>query len=401
MTVRGRRSRRFASRTAPLLLVLASVLAPAPGAEAEAADRRPKRLRPVPDPGARDLPAWEGSQMLLVDAKGRVSILRNEPLQVYPLGRDRSPVVLDGERVVSGEGPKPKPRFVRSAATSAKGDSWVILEGATVRWFDEDGERELASADWMADSVTMIDGDPVAFVLPVKLHGRSDEPRTTPPLILRWEGNRWETWVEAEALPEGEDRPISAEARIERAGMIVPSRKGRTWVANRYRYSVRQLSPSGRVLTGIRRDDGTVQDAEPETFSGRDEALRENLELSGRGGALTDRRTTVSANSAARKILAVAEGPDGRLYLLVEDEDQPPHGLAIDRYDPTLVAVERVGLLLQWQGAPQMVAGERGLHLAPFNARDGERRFISWETLDAATWTVLPGVEISSGSSED
>lgn len=155
----------------------------------------------MPDPGATDLPAWEGPQMLLVDAKGRVSILRNEPLQVYPLGSDRSPVVLEGERVVSGDGPKPEPRFVRSAATSAKGDSWVVLEGATVRWFDEDGERELASADWIADSVTMSDDDSVAFALPIKFHSRSDELRTTPILILRWDGNRWETWVEAEALP--------------------------------------------------------------------------------------------------------------------------------------------------------------------------------------------------------
>jgi len=183
--------------------------------------------------------------------------------------------------------------------------------------------------------------------------------------------------------------------------MIVPSRKGRLWVANTFRYRVWQLSPSGRVLTEIRRDGGAVQEAEPETVSGRDEALRENLEQSGRGATLTDRRTTVLAKSAARRILVVAEGPDGRLYLLVDDEEQPPHGLAIDRYDPAIVAVERVGLRLQWQGAPQMVAGEGGLHLAPFNARDGERRFLSWETLYAATWKVVPGIEVSSGSSED
>lgn len=390
----------IAVRGSALMLLLAAALPGWAQAESKEGDQKASRVRPRPDPGAVSVPAWDGPQMLLVDGKGQVSILRGDTLQVYPLEAEGSPLSLVGERAVSAGESKSPAKFVRSAATGAKGDSWVLLDGTSVRWFDKDGEKELDAPEWMVDAVTMAGDDPVAFVLPNKLRRQEGEAPAPPPLLLRWDGQRWNPWAEAEAVGDGQ-KSFSPEVRIERSTIGAPSARGRVWVANTYRYRVRQLSPGGRVLTEIRRDGGVVQEADPDEVLRREDALLENIERSGRGAALGDRRTNVVANPASPRIRAVAEGPDRRLYLLVHDEDRSPHGLAIDRYDPTLVAVERLGLVLQWEGATKMVAGESGLHLAPFNARDGERRFISWEELDAATWSVLPGVEISSGSQED
>ena len=141
------------------MLIIAAALPVLARAESKEEDQKSNRVRPRPDPSAASVPAWDGPQMLLADGKGQVSILRGDTLQVYPLEAGGAPLSLVGERAVSAGESKTPAKFVRSAATGAKGDSWVLLDGTSVRWFDRDGEKELDAPEWMVDAVAMAGDD--------------------------------------------------------------------------------------------------------------------------------------------------------------------------------------------------------------------------------------------------
>jgi len=97
----------------------------------------------------------------------------------------------------------------------------------------------------------------------------------------------------------------------------------------------------------------------------------------------------IQVNSALPVIRALAEGRDGRLYLLVRPK---AGGLALDRLDLVQGVVSRVDITAESPGAVSMVAGADGLFLVPYNGKD-KRWFVSWEALNDSDWRPLEGVD--------
>ncbi|MFL6232330.1 MAG: hypothetical protein ACJ76N_04290, partial [Thermoanaerobaculia bacterium] len=84
---------------------------------------------------------------------------------------------------------------------------------------------------------------------------------------------------------------------------------------------------------------------------------------------------------AVQRISDLTEGPDHRIYLLVQGEK----GVALDRYDPTEPSLERVQLGLDLTGNATMAAGRDALYLAAHSGDHGRWK-VSWDDLDRARW---------------
>ena len=94
-------------------------------------------------------------------------------------------------------------------------------------------------------------------------------------------------------------------------------------------------------------------------------------------------RRSLSAVRAATVIRAMTAGRDGAVYLLVETKE----GLALDRFQPALLSLDRVLLagLELGPGLPTMAAGNLGLYIAAWRGGDG-MGLIDSEALDKADW---------------
>lgn len=88
----------------------------------------------------------------------------------------------------------------------------------------------------------------------------------------------------------------------------------------------------------------------------------------------------------------VAEGPDGRLYLLTAP-GQFGEGMVLDRLDPTTMELERLRTVgIEPPSRFSMVAATDGLYLAGLRESLGRWR-LSWEELEAAPWELVKILE--------
>lgn len=322
-------------------------------------------------------PTWPEFQFVQADSKGRVFILRGQPLSVY---RVKSTEVLDRpvQFETIGEGPAPAAR----ATMSASGGAWLVRSQRTPELFlFRSGKQvQVPSCDWRVTSVGFAGETPLVGVNPalVRKPGPAFERPATPPLLLELAGDSWRPFA---------SEPFSDEEEVDRqtymfwrSALVHSPKSGKVWLAREYRDRVERWSPGGRLL-----DEFTIG-------AGRPAALPEarlaaaNHEMQERVKALGLRPDAkVYVVATARVFQALAEGPDGKLYLFVSPEILDGQ-VALDRIDPVGRTWERLRVAVaNADDIATMAAGSDGLFLAASRGDRG-RFFVSWPELEAARW---------------
>lgn len=324
-----------------------------------------------------------GPQFLDVDRKGRTFLLRAETLEVFE-------VQADGSLEASGQLKAPAGIAnvdpVRGAVIASDSTQWYLRRGEDVWLTDARETEKLAPVGWRVEELSRIRDTPVVSVIPVGVGRPGDRRRVRAgdpaPLLLILSGSDWSRVASEGEIPTV-DEFKSNYARInqERMTQLGIGGANSIWVADQYRYRVRELSSAGKVRWQLL---GDLEIHEREDEDGQaDQALRE------RAGPVAAGRSTM-VNLAIPVILGLTEAPDQRLYLVVQDKAK---GLALDRFDPVEVKLHRVPLDLEFRGNFSVAAGRDGLHLAAFRGETG-RWFMSWENLEAADWQLVEDVEI-------
>lgn len=369
-----------------LLMGLAFVLA----AASPAAKKAVPPLRPVP--AHLMAPSWDGVQFLGATKKGQVHLLDGEHLALYSQdSEEAAPSTLE---------PLPKvgaPGWVRHAAMNRDGDRWALLDGSSVRLFVRGKEVEMEAVPWNPQGVGFQGDDLVAVVLPEAIQPGVKE-RTSAPLAVHWDGRRWGVLVEEEPLDEAESKnPMLLQQR--RTASLYGDVDRRLWLASTHRYRLRQYTPAGRLLTEITVGGGDVEEVSAEQAAARLKEMQDEVLAQGVPPAEVAKGKFV-VNKAKVVVVALADGPDGRLYVLAHAKNSEDAGsdLVLDRYDPGANTLERVRLSLELRGWLSMVAGKDGLAIASHHAGEGGRWELSWERLEAAPWEPVEGAEIGSGS---
>lgn len=316
---------------------------------------------------------WEGPQFVEADRAGNVFFFRAATLQVYPVTKEG--VLEKPSRLQVG--PKPVGE-VLNAAMSPDGQKWLVQSPFSVWLFIDGKEKPLPSLNWKPESVGFHRDDPLIAVVPMPLGRRIDPDKiTTPPWLLELGSDRWSSLLDlegvsvAELLASGERWN---EAIAESSVLVAPSRLGHLWMAHQYAYRVQRLSPTGRSRLEITVGEGKV----------KHEGEKGPAQWSHGSGAVKQ-KGTYQAWTATAAILDLAEGADGRLYLLVRTEGGDA---AIDRYDPVRMALERVSLQLSRDGRFTIAAGKDALYLAAWNGSKGRWR-LPWEVLEEADWAPV------------
>jgi hypothetical protein len=199
------------------------------------------------------------------------------------------------------------------------------------------------------------------------------------------EEREWEPWLDREEQDPLQDVDVIRLRRAQEEVHLAPGSERSLWVAARNRYWIRELSPTGKVVTEIVVGTRSVE------FRERNEAeldqLAEVRERAREQGVTIPK--SHGATPVARKVIdGIAEGRDGRLYVLLPPAKGEGAGSLLDRYDPVRGVIERVELDLPGytsQGRRSVVAGADGLYVANFKGNAGRWR-ISWEALEEAAW---------------
>jgi len=361
-----------------VLLVLASP-AIAAGEKIEEA------VRPVTGSVVAPGVSWEGQQFVAADAKGRIFIFRPQEFLVYQLDGDGD---LGEPRELESR-PLGNPSVARSAVMDKHGD-WVVLFGGEPRWFASGEEKELPQPGWMIGAVALLKGHPVALAYPFPVGRLSERDlRARPPLVLEADRDDWSVLVESELAKIPDRRQYVAVRQKYDAHLLVDSGDS-VWVAGRYRYHVASYSSAGRELLVLEVDEAEVEHREEVEVEAAAVKLEEE-----RARYADVRRATPGTNTAIASIIALAEGRDGYMYLLVRDSAaKSKTGLALDRLDSTRGLLERVPLSYRTPGAATMASGRAGLYIVPFNGKE-KRYFVSWEALLEADWSPVEGVEMN------
>ncbi len=377
--------------SAVLGLLLAAAAAKSTPQGTVEAKRKPQLLR-----GITTLPtgpAWEGLQYLANDKKGRVFLLDPQHLEVRELAADAGPGPPRG--LVENQAP-PAYGDPRGAALSPDGGRWVVLQGTQVVAITGQKVEILAAAPFYPHAVAMAGGDPVVLVT---ADGMERSPRggppAEPPLALRWTGKAWETLATDDELT-AEEREGSLRRYQSRSVVGLGDSRGRLWVANRYRYRLREYSAAGRLLTEVTVGEGAVRRAGAERVAALQQQLVDDLAKEGLSKQELA-KAKIQVNDAELALTGLAEGRDGRLYLLGRAEEGEAR-LSLDRLDPVALTLERVLVDLPWSEGGRLAAGKDGLYLAATSAARGERAFVSWESLEAAAWQSVLDAHI--GGSE-
>lgn len=113
-------------------------------------------------------------------------------------------------------------------------------------------------------------------------------------------------------------------------------------------------------------------------------------EAAKKGGLSWWSRSQLSRIRAEQVVRGMTVGRDGAVYLLIQTKE----GLALDRFHPALLSLERVllpaGMTLD-SGRVTMAAGSQGLYIAGWAGREG-LWIIDSATLDSADWQLVPDV---------
>jgi hypothetical protein len=332
-----------------------------------------------------DVPSlqWKERQTVQADSEGRVFLLRDKTFELF--------------QISSGGSLVPKGRLLRDSASletppihdvsmSRAGDAWMLFAFPNRLFMFQGGGVNKLEAPWIVSAAILDGGEPLVAVLP-------GEMNTTAPSILRldklpflqqWDGKRWSTLAERDFPgnpPEGVERHEYWEGEYKVFLALTPER--RLWVADQYAYRLRRFSPSKRIEDELLVGGGKVK------WSERTEEEWAKAEAAAkRGGLASWSRSQLSSVRAEQVVRGMTVGRDGAVYLLV----QTPEGLALDRFHPALLSLDRALLpagMNPGSGRVSMAAGSQGLYIAGWAGHEG-LWVIDATTLDSADWRPVP-----------
>lgn len=364
------------SKSVVVGLVLLVLPLTSPAAKAEEPGYSKITAHPVALPSR----GWPASQVLQADKQGRVFLLRTDTLDVFQISRDGE-LAPKGSLLREGEPLKRPP--LQGGALSPAGDAWLLFSFPNHLYVIQ-GERVASlEAPWLVSAVAMDGGEPLVAVLPGEMASAAPSVSRldAPPLLQQWDGKRWNTVLEGRFQQErAAGVSLPEQLRGEFAVLLALTPERHLWMADRHVYRLRRFSPSRRLLDELVVGEGKVR------WKQRSEEEWARTETLSKKGGLPFSRRNLSAVRAEEAIRAMAVGRDGALYLLVKTEK----GLALDRFQPGLVALDRV--LLSGFGIPgkvMMAAGTQGLYISAWASREGLWH-IDAETLLDADWRPVP-----------
>lgn len=327
-------------------------------------------------------PTWRGQQYGGADDKGHAYILRPQEFLVYPLedGELGKPVALE-------HSPVRTPLPVLDAAIDGPRD-WVALFGGEVRWIRAGKEEILPELHWSVAAVTLLDGRPVVAVYPSPIGRVSERELRIVPRLLTPNRNTWSILVESNR--EGFAGPAErAAARITDAARLLTDSRGTLWLAGTYRYHLANYSAAG--------DERLILEVDGAEVRHRDEAELEGTRVAfekERARHADPSKVQIAVNTAVPAILDLAEGRDGKIYLVVSGASGGGGSWALDRFDPVTGLLERTLLDTFNSGALSIAAAKDGLYIVPFNGLT-RRLTIRWDALEAADWQPVEGVSLN------
>jgi hypothetical protein len=361
------------------LLAVAALLALGAGAP-KGRDPGFDTLRPVPV----ELPAgvhWSEPVFAAADRQGVVSFLDSKAMTPYPLRVDGKLGEPEKWRLASTA------QFLPLRATLSRNGDWLLFEPPFVRLFRGDKEDPLPKTDWSPFGVGFLRDYPLVSVRPWRIvPGKPHSAPSSPPLVLRWNGKAWETLI-SEPLPAGLKDPFAPTVTQLRMVHLLGDSSGRLWVANERVYRLRRFSAAGKLQMEV-----TLG---PQELLPRDDAGRVQARLQAEAktwSAPPGGTIQASSASAKTKIAALAEGRDGKIYLLA---GQPWEGgaYALDRFDPVTVALQRTLVRLPELSWVSAAAGKDALYLVAADPAKGMWK-LSWEDIDAARWKPIREAEV-------
>jgi hypothetical protein len=334
--------------------------------------------------------AWHGPQFVQADAAGRVSLLRCETLQVYPVTRQGAlgePAKL--ERLPTSE----EDPFIRDAALAPDGGDWLLLDVvAGPRLFHLGKEQVTAELQWQPTAVALPRGQALVAVFPAPTReiqlrkapgGRVVlDAKEPPPVLVRLGASGWSTLVRDD-YDFGSSNWPEAHGRMHlmREARLAAERTGAVWIAEEYGYRLRHFSPAGKLLAEL-----TTGKGKPAVRERSAAEVEQHLARAEHGAGQRPNPASVRF-TAPRAVDGLAAAKDGRVYIVVEPAGEGNHApLALDRFDPARLTLERVLVDgIAESGRVSVAIGRDALYIAPFSGTAGLWR-LSWEQLDAAKW---------------
>lgn len=279
----------------------------------------------------------------------------------------------------------PAPNQIRPLRVARNGfGDWLVSAGNEVRLRRGRQERILPLPPGMLVwDVEFLEGQPVATVDSVF----GDDPEV--PMLLEWRGRQWETLYREELAPE-----VAAESgpRTQHTAAVLAEGSGKTlWIGFAYRHRFLRVDRRGEVEVEAQVGKGLPDLGE--AAPGAEEELTAAAERLGGTPGRPKAKTFV--NTARRQIEGIAEGPDGRLYLLMPAGGEGSSH-TLERFEPDEGSLESAELELPFDRGPvRMVAGEDGLVLASENALRGAW-WIGWDAVAEGSWKAVEGVRVVS-----
>ncbi|HEV7672569.1 MAG TPA: hypothetical protein VGS22_28965 [Thermoanaerobaculia bacterium] len=332
---------------------------------------------------------WPRFRFVQADQQGRVVVLRSDDLTLYSLspgGKLLARGALEGslEPPEGSEG-------IDSARLSPAGDVWVTYTPMKyLEVFRGEKSVQRVETKWLVSSIAAGDG-PIVSVLPGAMDMVAPELPVlqSPPLVIRWDGKGWETWIPGTISDEPRKSGVGPmeQMRGQYGTLLLVAPNGQLWIADQYANRLRHFTASGELKDELRIASGEV------TWAERSEEEYARLEKVGAKQGFAFDRKKVSSTIAKPVYRSLTLGRDGLIYLLAETQD----GIALDRFDPLFPSYDRVLLrdLSLPVGPVNLVAGAHSLIVAPRLAREGLWE-IPNEALLEADWRQVPDASINS-----
>jgi hypothetical protein len=317
------------------------------------------------------------SQFLGADAKGRVFVLRGDTLavdQILPSGK-----IVPSRKPRGKEGSDAE---LSDAALSPDGSSWLLASGDNFSLLSGDELRQLPAPHWWVSSLIYTADGPVLAVLPAWGGGTdaaSKEAWDKPPLLLRLDGQTWQTLsVQDDLKLIGEKPPALpsfAQIKAERDVKLAAGRSGVLWVAQQNAYLLERYSRQGAAEESVAVNGGHVQWKErtEEDWKALDKAF--------------GRKVNRSQKMAAVRVVRGLTAQGNRVYQVVETSE----GVALDRWDDDIQMLDRLLLdgIAPGSRYLDLAAGRDGLYIAERGLGEPIWR-LDWQRLEESKWKAVP-----------